>query len=309
MSQHALRRNTQGAPASAAAIAPPLLWGMIYAIAGVSVLSFDALLVRLAAAPPWSVAFWRGIGMAATMAMALALWPETRPRRPWRLGVGVAGWGAAALLGLNSVLFVWSVLHTSAANTVVILGTSPLFAGLFSALFLRERVRPATWGAIAAAFSGVAIIFGGSLQTGGAWGDALALAAALSVGAYLTLLRATPGLSRIWVTCWGGLATAGLAATFAPGLALSLRSYVVLAIMGLVQMPLAVVLIGLATRSLSAPQVSLFLLLEAILGPLWVWMGVGEAPPANTWLGALVVLGALAMHALWRLRSSRASKA
>ena len=47
------------------------------------------------------------------------------------------------------------------------------------------------------------------------------------------------------------------------------------------------------------------MLLETVLGPLWVWMGVGETPTRATFLGGAVVLSAVALHAAWRLSRRR----
>jgi drug/metabolite transporter (DMT)-like permease len=58
-----------------------------------------------------------------------------------------------------------------------------------------------------------------------------------------------------------------------------------------------------------APEVALLMLLETVLGPLWVWLGVGEEPPPATFLGGAIVLGAVALHAAWRLSRRRAPAA
>lgn len=77
--------------------------------------------------------------------------------------------------------------------------------------------------------------------------------------------------------------------------------------MGLVQIPLAAVLLMNATRYLSSPEVSLFLLIETVLAPLWVWGVLGEQPPGNTLLGGLFVIGAIAVHSLLALREHPAT--
>ncbi len=48
-------------------------------------------------------------------------------------------------------------------------------------------------------------------------------------------------------------------------------------------------------------------LTEVVLGPIWVWFGVGEVPNLATVLGGAVLLGAIVGHALSGLRRWRPS--
>jgi drug/metabolite transporter (DMT)-like permease len=48
-----------------------------------------------------------------------------------------------------------------------------------------------------------------------------------------------------------------------------------------------------ATRHLSAGEVGLLALLETILGPIWVWLGLGERPTDIALIGGMIVIGAL----------------
>jgi drug/metabolite transporter (DMT)-like permease len=50
----------------------------------------------------------------------------------------------------------------------------------------------------------------------------------------------------------------------------------------------------------------LFALLETVLGPLWVWLGVGEVPSAATWLGGAIVLSAIVIHSVLALKKPEA---
>ncbi len=266
--------------------------GMLLAVVGVFVLSLDSLLIRLADAGSWNVVFWRGLLIAVSLGALTFLRRGSAVRRSW----GPAAVLCAILFGADSALFVLSVMHTKVANTVVILSASPLFAALFAWLLLRERVRLRTWGAIGVAILGVLLVFAGSAGGGQVTGDAYALAAAVLAGANLNLLRRQPELDRIALVALSGLVTLAIALPFAHPLALTLRSSLALGVMGLVQMPLAMVLIAVCTRYLPAPEISLFLLLESVLAPIWIWLAVGERPPPLTFVGGGLLLAAIAVH-------------
>jgi drug/metabolite transporter (DMT)-like permease len=278
--------------------------GISLAASGVLVLSFDALLIRLAAASEWDVVFWRGWLILLSISIVMVL-TRQRLRMP-KTGLALLSAGLISLMyGLNSTLFVYSISHTSTANTVVMLASSPLFAALFSWLFLRERIALRTVIAITMAIAGVAWIFIGALGAPSWRGDLAAVVLAISMGASLTLLRRFPELPRLPLVALSGAVAGMIALPFAQPLSLAVESYTWLAIMGLLQIPLATWLIMTAPRHLPSAEVSLFLLIEAVLGPFWVWLVVGEHVPENTMVGGSIIVAAITMNSWFALREAR----
>jgi len=278
--------------------------GTWLAFIGVLVLSFDALLVRLAHAGSAEIIFWRGLFMALSLTFALRL---LRGRWPWTAlyDGGPLAWCLIFLSGVMQALFVLAIVNTTVANTIVILTVAPLFAAGFSGVFLGEWIARRTWIAIALSLVGIALVFGGSIG-GGRWlGDLIALVGAVVVGANFTLLRRLQGVSRLALVGGGGLVTCLLALPFSAPFGISLHSLTVLAVMGLLQMPLALVMMTEATRYLPSPEVTLFLTLEAIFGTFWVWLLLGEEPPGLTLVGGTLVLVTLAAHSWLGIRRQR----
>lgn len=274
--------------------------GIALVALGVFVISFDALLVRLADTSGWNVVFWRGLLMFLALGMASLARPgalNPAGGAPlWAFALG------ALLIGLNTTLFVLSVTLTAVANTVVIFASSPLFAAVFTAIFLRERIPTRTWVAIVTVLTGLLAVMAASLQVGGFAGDATALFAALVFGAAMTLLRRFPSLRVVPLVGLSGLFSALMVLPWAEPFALTADSYGVLALMGLVQMPIAMVLLAVGPRYLPAPEVGLLTLLETLLGPLWVWWLLGERPPLATLAGGGLILATLALHSWAALR-------
>ncbi len=280
------------------------LRGMALSAAGVFCISFDALLVRLADTGGWNVAFWRGSGIFLSILLVILVRNRGRVGRVLPLFRGPAGI-SSLLFGVNSILFVMSVSHTSVANTVIILSAGPFFAAIFSRVFLTEHIPFRTWIAVFAAICGVVIIFSGSLEVNDLSGNLYALLMALIMGGNFTLLRGFPSAERIPLVCAGGLVTAIISVFFAQPFSLDMQSYVALAVMGLIQMPLAQVLLATGTRYIPSPEVSLFMLIESVLGPVWVWMVIGEVPPSTAFIGGMIIFPTIIIHSLlnlWKLR-------
>lgn len=278
--------------------------GIQLAAIGVLVLSFDALLVRLANADPWTIAFWRGGLMLCSLSII-----QMVTGKPEHLQLLRKFWKGtlmmAVLYGLNGTLFVLSLAYTSTANTVVILSSSAFFAVFFSWLLLRERVLLRTWVAIILSVVGVLVVFSGSIGDVSWRGDTIALVLSLLMGLLLSLMRRYSQLPRIPIVALSGLVMLLLVAPFSAPLSLPGEGYLWLAIMGLVQIPLASVLIMNATRYLSSPEVSLFLLIETVFGPIWVWLVLDEQVPLLTLLGGTLILGTIIVHSLLSLKNGK----
>ncbi|UTW10512.1 DMT family transporter [Marinobacterium rhizophilum] len=276
--------------------------GMLIAACGVLVLSFDALLIRLADSSSYNVTFWRGAFTCLATGLLCLYWRK-RQRWPTTPALWLGGIAIASLYGVNTWLFVYSISHTNTANTVVILASSPLFAALFSRLLLGERVLQRTLVAIAVSVLGVLVVFAGSESAASQWlGDIAALVLAASMGMMFTLLRRFQALPRLPIIAMAGAIAALISWPLATPLTLAPASYGWLALMGLIQIPLATILIMTAPRYLPSTEVSLFLLLETVLGPIWVWLLLGETTSIHTLVGGTAILGAISVNTWLALR-------
>ena len=94
----------------------------------------------------------------------------------------------------------------------------------------------------------------------------------------------------------GGVISALAMLPFALPFQASTHDLLLLAVLGVFQLGFPCMLMVRATRSLSAPEVSLLALVEVLLGPIWAWLGAGEVPANATMYGGAVVLAALAWN-------------
>src|SRR5205823_5559451 len=95
--------------------------------------------------------------MRASVAMlaSVALIPEARGRWSWRVGLVGLAYAAAGLL------FVFANKLTTAANTVFLQATNPLFVVALAPWLLRERVRAADLAFMGVLAAGLALLFVG----------------------------------------------------------------------------------------------------------------------------------------------------
>ena len=275
---------------------------MLLAAIGVGVLSFDALLVRLADADASVIAFYRGLFMGVIM---LFVWiikgeKDVIPKAKKDIFMILL---IALISGVGTSLFVFSVKYTVAANTVVFLATSSFFGALFSYMILKEKIQKATAIAIAVSFSGVVIIFGNSVSVGGnLFGDLLGILLAVFMGLQLTLLRKFTTFSHYFIISASGFFLMIIMYFIADNVFdVSSQTIFWLFLMGAMQVTAMFLIYG-ATKYISSAEVGIFSTIETTLAPIWLWIFIGEISPKMTLLGGLFVVSAIFINAYPQLK-------
>ena len=272
------------------------------ALAGIVVLSPDGLLIRLVTADPWTLLFWRGLLIGLSL-FAVLLARFGRLTWPTFQSAGKKGLLAAGAQAMGTIFFVLAITHTTVANTLIILGVTPLWSALYSHFFLRERIYLRTILAIPAALLG---IFGNThweVETNS--GDLYAICGSLFISAQSVIVRSARPMDLSPSLVVGGLATALVALPVAHPFAVTTSDAVFLGLLGLVVMPVYYAMIIAALRYIPAPEVNLIMLLEIALGSYWVWFFTGEQPTVHAFLGGALVILTLAAHTAFSLRDTR----
>jgi drug/metabolite transporter (DMT)-like permease len=264
--------------------------------------SFGAILVRLAAAPPLAVSFYR-VALASVLLLPFAgrearrSWPGLDTRR--RLLLVAAG----IALALHFATWIASLSYTTVASSVLLVNTAPVFAIALSRVFLHEKPSGTVLAAVPVAFAGAALIAYGDWtgSPGSLLGNSLAVAGAATVALYQVIgrgLRDALPLDAYVLGVWGtaALALAALARGFGvplggyPG-----RTWLVFLALALVPTLGGHGLVNKSLRSLPAPTVGLFLLGEPVIASLLAWLLLAEAPGPWAVAGGAVVLAALGL--------------
>ena len=278
---------------------------MFLASAGVGVISFDALLVRLADADASVIAFYRGFFMGIIMLFTWIIKGEKDviPKAKKELFMILV---IALISGVGTSLFVFSVKYTIAANTVVFLATSSFFGAVFSYLILKEKIRKETAIAIAVSLFGIIVIFGNSFSIGGnLLGDFLGILLAVSMGLQLTLLRKFTHFSHYFIISASGFILMFIMYFIAENVFdISLKSLFWLFLMGLMQV-VAMFLIYGSTKFISSAEVGVFSTIETIFAPIWLCLFIGEIPPSLTLVGGLFVVSAIFINAYPQIKRKK----
>jgi drug/metabolite transporter (DMT)-like permease len=261
--------------------------------------STGGILVRsVVLTDPWEIVFWRSMFMVVFMMGILTLWHRAKVIEKI-LEVGLPGILAGALLASTFFFFILSVTRNTVANTLVLMSVGPFFVALSARILLGERVPLRTWGAISAALVGIVFMFSEGLDSGQTVGNLLALGVPVAFGLNVVILRRThASVSMAPTVMLAGIFSIVVSLPLAWPFTPTLRDFVVLGVMGWIQLGIGCVLMVMAARHLSAAEIGLLALLETILGPIWVWLGFGERPTDMALVGGLMVIFALLLNGL-----------
>jgi drug/metabolite transporter (DMT)-like permease len=264
--------------------------------------SLAGLLIRLVAeATSWHIILYRSLGAMAMVGSVIAIVHRGRVAQAIRL----AGW-PAVLAGVcssaSSVLFILALGRVTVANATFMGGITPFLAALGAQLVLGERVPRRAWGAMVLAAIGVALMLGGGLALGRLSGNLLALGSAVAFAGHALFLRLNRQSDMLPAVLYAGIfgVLFGLLALGANDVSprVPSRDLLLALTMGVVQLGGGLVLYTRASRHLPAAELQLVATAELVLAPLWVWVGVGEAPGAATLAGGTLIILAILTQAL-----------
>lgn len=249
----------------------------------------------------WQVLFYRSVSFVAVLLGYIALRQRGRTLQAFR-AVGWPGLVTAVALATAFSAFILALLETTVANVVFITGTSPFFAALLAWLVLREPVRWVVWLAMAAAFCGIAVTVAGGLVRGSVTGNLLALLCCLCFAVALVAMRRGKAVDMLPAVCLAGVLVALVSALFIDSFTVSAHDLALAVTLGVVQLGFQYILVTAGSRHVPAAEIALIGRIVIVLGPLWVWLGVGEVPSRTTLIGGAIIFAAVIGQAAWSLR-------
>ncbi len=266
--------------------------------------SSGGLIARLVTTSPWTTSLWRSL--FASLFLVLVLWIVRGCSivAQWRDG-GRPVVAVAVCMALASTCFIFSLAHTSVANTLILISTGPYVAGLLGWLLLGERVAPRTWLTMGVALAGAVVMVSDSYSRGAIVGDLLAIVMAGSFATATVLVRRHPEIQMAPASALATSLTALVALPFAEPLQTGPRDLALLALFGVGNYGTGFLLFMAGARWIPAAQSALIGMLETVLGPLWVWLVVNERPGLATLTGGALILAALLANTLIELVTPR----
>lgn len=290
-----------------------LLWGYGLLTIAVLLLSIDALLIlEVSNLGAWTIMFYRYGLMGITIGSYFVV-SELGNSAQKFYDIGYIGTFVGLLWGAAGITFTLAILNTHVANVFILMATNPLFSCLFSYLIYGENIPWRTIITVLVCFTAVTVIIVFELNTDidyGWFGNLMALSAVLLTSMYLVIIRGVNRSRKIghereidFVPCLVVAATLVSVVALSAGADLDLPSVrnmdiVFLILQGVVVLSIGSALLTTATAYVSAPEVSLFMLVDVVLEPIWVWLAGFDTPPYYTIYCGAVVISALLINSI-----------
>lgn len=283
----------------------PARRGSILILIAALLWSTGGLFIKSVSLDAWGISFWRsGFALITLYAVYRA--------QSHRIGhhhdeswlnshTLLAALFYAALL----VLFVLATKLTTSANAIFLQFTAPIYVLFFEPLLTRTKIRRDDIITVLIAIGAMALFFVGKFDTRSIWGNIAALTSGLFFAGYALMLkhdRASEAtrwrivivghlIIMIAMAIYAGVSGASLM----PG---SANEFLMLGFLGVIQIGIAYSLFTFGLSHVRALDALLLSMVEPVLNPVWVYLGLGERPTAYAITGGAIILALVAMRAI-----------
>jgi len=275
--------------------------------------SFGALVVRYiedARNVPWQYVFFRGITIFLLLNLYLFL-KEGKLFLNNYSKVGLSGIIGGVSLGSAMMCFIWSITHTSAAVTLLMLAAMPFITAILGYFILKEKISTTTLTSTIIAAIGIMFMALNSNKIGTLFGLLIGLMSALGFSVFSISLRWRKETPKFTTVAVAGLFCAifsTIVLTFADANFLTtFRNSSLSALHGLLVCS-GLILYSMGSKNLPAADLTLLSLTEVIGGIFWVWLpifGINEVPSNNTIIGGVIITFALFYYSFFIKRNRR----
>jgi drug/metabolite transporter (DMT)-like permease len=274
-------------------------FGLMLALIGALILTPDSLLMRLSQMDGGAMLAWRAT-LAGLVFLAIGL---NKRFQSTDKSIFVFSKSFVALIACqvaNTSFFAFAISLAPVAIVLVCVATVPIISVVLSTIFLNERASLKSVAVIVTVTSGIVVSVYGDFRTDVAFnlqtmmGAVFGLAVALSLAVNFVIVRQDRDVEFEIALGVGALIAGITAFVLSPTASdTTLQSTLIISITGLIILPLSFVMLSRASRYTTASNVSMLMLLETVLGPLWVWVFIGERPSYLTITGGVIVIIAI----------------
>ena len=278
--------------------------GSALAFIGVMFITPDSLFIRLSNIETWTLLFYRGAIPFLVVLLGLIIFYKTNFFNAL-FKIGYTGIFYVISFSVCNITFIISIQNTNVANTLIMVAMAPMLSAVLAWIFLKEPTNRTTWVAILITFLSVTFIFYDSVQLGNIIGDIFGFITALGLAINANLARFARDRDLVPSAVIGKLVVAIFAFFFVENFELVKLDMIIVPLMCVMCVAIPFVLVTIAPRYISAPEVNLFFLLEVILGPIWVWLIIKEQPSTQTIIGGIIIIITIAVHSFLALKKTQ----
>jgi len=273
--------------------------GLSLALFGALLLTPDTLFMRISELDGFTMLAWRG-GLSGIGYLLIWAWFSLRLelKIPNVLTLSFAIVVICQII--NATFFSLAIAVAPVTIVLISVATAPIFSAILSWFFLGETLSKFSIGTAILVLLGLYIsVLGGDatlieLDTSTLLGALFGLGVAFTLAMNFTIIRKDKNVPFVLAIGIGALLAGTLGLLCADNLYWPpAKNMAAIAVTGIIILPVSFCTLSYAARFVPSSTVSLIMLLETVLGPLWIWWGIGEEPTNAMLLGGAIVVFSL----------------
>ena len=273
--------------------------GLSLALFGALLLTPDTLFMRISELDGFTMLAWRG-GLSGIGYLLIWAWFSLRLelKIPNLLTLSFAIVVICQII--NATFFSLAIAVAPVTIVLISVATAPIFSAILSWFFLGETLSKFSIGTAILVLFGLYIsVLGGDatlieLDTSTLLGALFGLGVAFTLAMNFTIIRKDKNVPFVLAIGIGALLAGSLGLLCADNLYWPpVKNMAAIAVTGIIILPVSFCTLSYAARFVPSSTVSLIMLLETVLGPLWIWWGIGEEPTNAMLLGGAIVVFSL----------------
>lgn len=199
------------------------------------------------------------------------------------------------------ILFVIATKLTTAANAIFLQFTAPIYLLVLEPLFLKTKFEKRNLIALIFCLAGMILFFFGRLDFSNIQGNLIAIGSGISFALFSLFLKWKKQLHKsestiVYIVAGNILVCLFCLPVVYGRLALDITQLSILLFMGVFQIGISYMIFNEGIKYISATESMIIAMLEAVLNPIWVFIGVGEVPTVYSIIGSVIILLAI----IWR---------
>lgn len=278
--------------------------GLILTSLGILIMSLESLFIKLTTISAYTFSFYIGIFMFISTIVTFIFKDKEYTKKALKTSFPFLII-CSVLMGGSNIFFISAIKITTVANVVIIFSTSALLSSLFAYILFKEKITKNIYISSFFMFIGLFIIFNDKLEFGSLLGNIYALLCTASFSISFVLLSKYKEMNRVILTSYSGLVLSVIAYLLNDDLSINLSTLLIVMIMGLFVTPISRVLIGNGSKYINASEVSLLMLIETIMAPIWVWIFLKEVPSSYTFIGGSIIVLTLIINSSYNLKYNK----
>ena len=264
--------------------------GPLLVFLGAFCLSFGGLIVKsFEGASLWQILFWRQFFFVILVSIFLLI---TYKKKVFiaLYESGMPGLFGGIILGFGFSAYVFAMYNTTVANTNFIIQTQAIFLAIFGYLFLKEKISKLTLTSIILAISGILLMVGSSLSPGQFLGNLVAFIMPSSFAVLIIIVRKYPNVDMVPLQLFAGIVAALIGYFISTKIIISANDLFLAFIAGFFQVGLGFIFITIGAKKTLSAMVGILMMTEAVFGPLWAWIFLGENPQFIALIGGSIII-------------------